>query len=538
MAYRIVDNKYLGMATIAVTSNSTLTIAGSSTSDIASNNEVVYGATINNINVNMQGNGYCQISRGSNTIFIADSSAQLDFKGNGSALTLDNDATLDFKLFGSGFVILNLTKISANQPITVGPTSGAYDLYNTYTSDSGFAIDFQDDFFIDDGFYGSAYIKDLTDPGNDYDSYPYGLLNYSSPSIKMTLGSDGFLRFGAHNLYLNSASPADQSITVRSGAEYTITITGSVSITASGANSGTWTAGSNTFATSTNTLTLGSTTGSGTVHVRRKTSDSTYLETTSAIKIALPYEWDTNGNLLGIRIEAAATNLFTVSKLGSWTAVNTTITADNATGPDGLTSAALIEATAGTTRRISRAVTLSDATAYTFTAILKAGTCSYMQLLGNADIQAYCNFDLSTGTVGSAGSKSSGQIKSLGNGWWAASVTFNNTTTKATSLFLHLVANNTVGYNGTLDVSGNIYAWEAQIEAGNTPTSIIITRGASITRAVDTIKISQASFPWNGGTGDYYIDGISETPTTSGTDLVLNTRSGETHVESIIWMPT
>lgn len=158
------------------------------------------------------------------------------------------------------------------------------------------ALDFADAYhYASTSQFGSAYILDTVTPANDYDSTPYGKLTYSGPVAagKMVMGPEGLLRHAAHNLYLNSASPANQSITVVSGATYAITITGSVSITWSGAYTGTTTAGTTTLTAASGTLTGGSTSGSGTVHVRRTPSDSAYLATTAA-KFALPYEWGTN----------------------------------------------------------------------------------------------------------------------------------------------------------------------------------------------------------------------------------------------------
>lgn len=73
----------------------------------------------------------------------------------------------------------------------------------------GLAIDFTDTFFQSTtGFYGSARIKDTTTPANNYDSSPTktasSLLTYTSPSVKMTMGPLGTMRFGAHNLLLQS----------------------------------------------------------------------------------------------------------------------------------------------------------------------------------------------------------------------------------------------------------------------------------------------------------------------------------------------
>ena len=69
--------------------------------------------------------------------------------------------------------------------------------------------------------------------------------------------SAGVVVWGPHNLALNSATPATQSITVVSGADYTVECTGSGSITLSGAGTGTVTEGNPVEVTaSTTSLTL------------------------------------------------------------------------------------------------------------------------------------------------------------------------------------------------------------------------------------------------------------------------------------------
>lgn len=162
--------------------------------------------------------------------------------------------------------------------------------------------------------------------GNGNMRGPSGLLALTG-TAKLTRQQDGVWRFQPHNIYVNSATPANQSITVVSGADYAVTITDSVSVTASGAATGTWTAGTTTFTAATATLTLGSTSGSGTVHVRRTPSDSRYVATGASPKYGFPFEWDTNGVNQGALIEIQATNLF----LNSTTGATQTITVSNAT---------------------------------------------------------------------------------------------------------------------------------------------------------------------------------------------------------------
>lgn len=75
--------------------------------------------------------------------------------------------------------------------------------------DEALVLDFLDNYFYSTtSFYGSAFIKDLGTPANDYNSSPTqtasSLLTYTAPSLKMTRKADGNLAFQAHNLFLQS----------------------------------------------------------------------------------------------------------------------------------------------------------------------------------------------------------------------------------------------------------------------------------------------------------------------------------------------
>jgi hypothetical protein len=327
------------------------------------------------------------------------------------------------------------------------------------------AIVFTDNFFLGaSGAYGSAYVKDTGTPANNYNSHPYGLLTYTSPSAKMTMGPTGTLRFGAHNLYLNSASPANQSITVTSGATYAIDITGSVSVTASGAATGTWTVGTTTFTAATGTLTLGSTSGSGTVCVRRTPSDSTYLATTASARYALPYEWDTSGVLQGILVEEARTNLaLQASDLtnASWTKTTMT-TALTATGPDGVAnSATTCTASAGNATAL-QAITSGSAARIT-SVWLKRRTGT-----GNVDLTQDNGTTWTTQTITSS--------------WARYSLT--SVTSANPTIGIRLVTN-----GDAVDVA--IF----QHELGAFITSSIPTTSATVTRAADNISVDTTKFP-------------------------------------------
>lgn len=389
--------------------------------------------------------------------------------------------------------------------------SGAMEMLDGETQ--GLALDFTDDHFFDDtGFYGSAAIKDTTTPANNYDGSPVkaasSLLTYSGPSAKLTRGPGGVasvLRYQAHNLYLNSASPANQSITVVSGATYAVTITGTVSVTASGAATGTWTAGTNTFTAATTTLTLGSTSGTGTVHVRRTPSDSTYLATAGSARYDLPYEWDTNGDLQGIRLELARTNLALNSENfthTSWNldinAGNVTRTANQAIAPDGTMTADKLVLN-NTKTAVSSYIGHAGAGAavpFASSVYMKKAEYDYgIITVGAFGSGYYAIFNLASGTVAanpSAGSTSA-SIESVGSGWYRCTVMSSNA---GSSEIIAISCSSANNLSSPGDGSSGIYIWGAQQENGSFPTSYIQTFGSTVTRAADSdLTLATSAYP-------------------------------------------
>jgi hypothetical protein len=196
-----------------------------------------------------------------------------------------------------------------------GAVSSAQTLVDTYSSDTqGMALMFS-------GAMPSMYIKDTTTPANDndtlftdFDAFN-SLLTFTSPSPKIVRQADGDWKYSAHNLYLNSASPANQAVTVVSGLSYRLAVTGTVSVTLSGASTGTITAAADhEFTAASGTLTFGSTSGSGTVHLHLAPAVETYLETGGSARYALPISYDASGVAEGLLVEPAATNLFLNSR--------------------------------------------------------------------------------------------------------------------------------------------------------------------------------------------------------------------------------
>jgi len=111
----VLINKKGLSAVIHLTANATINVTGNSTtSDIATGDEVVAGASITQVWYGCANGGHWEIKRGSNTAVVADSTGYMDFAGNG--VTLNKDATAatlvaNLNTTATGFVVIELTKI-------------------------------------------------------------------------------------------------------------------------------------------------------------------------------------------------------------------------------------------------------------------------------------------------------------------------------------------------------------------------------------------------------------------------------------------
>lgn len=187
----------------------------------------------------------------------------------------------------------------------------------------------------------------------------------------------------------------------------------------------------------------------------------------------------------------ASVNLLTYTQEfanADWTKTNATITANSTAAPDGTLTADTMtdDATSGQ-HRIQKSLSGAAAgTTYAFSVYAKAGTNSFVQLLGtggsgtNAWFTAIAN--LSTGAItqtgnGASGTLASSSITSVGNGWYrivaVGSITgavpvFRVAMVPAASGNSLAATDGTVSYVGT-DTS--IFIWGTQAEAASTATT-------------------------------------------------------------------
>ena len=222
------------------------------------------------------------------------------------------------------------------------------------------------------------------------------------------------------------------------------------------------------------------------------TTAQTYLPTTDRLNFPrLSYMY---GSCPSVLLEPQRTNLVFPSEDFSttWSAINTTVTTNQATAPDGNLTADRISITSngGYIRRFS--LTTANSSTYTASVYVKNDTISagntfnfyFNNNLGSpnsAECSATININSGTVTSSSGGlgiSNVSASIQSLINGWYRVNLTF---TLGA------LAGNNNceIGFTAST-ATRTFFAWGAQLEVGAYPTTYIPTTSATATRVADS----------------------------------------------------
>ena len=191
----------------------------------------------------------------------------------------------------------------------------------------------------------------------------------------------------------------------------------------------------------------------------------------------------------------------------SWTKADATVTANQIAAPDGTNTGYKVNENAATTPHFmyQTGFTFTLGEEYTQSVYAKAGTNNIVQLLGASaafGYQAWANFDLSDGTIGSKGTATAAAIQSVGEGWYRCSITITATATSGGSAgFIALVPTKTssrvFSYEG--NPSNHIYAWGAQVEEA--------TEASNYQKVVTDIDVTES------GVGEVYylkFDGVSD----------------------------
>lgn len=217
-------------------------------------------------------------------------------------------------------------------------------------------------------------------------------------------------------------------------------------------------------------------------------------------------EYDAAGNVKGLLIEEARTNLVTYSEdftNASWVKTGLTVTANSSTSPDGSMTADLLTSSGSGTNRARVSTAMSGAHSYSIFA--KAGTGSFIQILDGASGNYFANFDIGAGVVGGKGNLVTSSISDVGNGWYRCTMSTDGSVA-GLNFNIYIVNNASAPYGSSSTSPDTVYVYGAQLEAGSFPTSYIPTSGATATRAADIASISVDNFGYNQKAGTVVVE--------------------------------
>jgi len=198
----------------------------------------------------------------------------------------------------------------------------------------------------------------------------------------------------------------------------------------------------------------------------------------------------------GILVEEARTNVLLRSNEfdnASWTATNSTVTANAGSAPDGTTTADKIIATvASAQHRVDQTAVNSAGTAC-FSVFLKAAEYSFATIrIGSSGGIV----DLSDGSVSGVSVGYTMTATAFPNGWYRCALVGS----AALNDIVRINVQNATGFALSFagDGTSGILAWGAQLELGAFATSPIITTGSTGTRDGEVVSLGTAALPPEG----------------------------------------
>lgn len=234
-----------------------------------------------------------------------------------------------------------------------------------------------------------------------------------------------------------------------------------------------------------------------------RASTATYIDVSGVLQVAAvdAVRIDHALGTPALLIEPTRTNdLLRSAELDNayWSKVRATITANTVTAPDGtLTADTLTDDTATGTHQIYRNAYAGwvSGQVYGLSVFAKAGTLDEVALQLGASGPVFPTganwravFDLTAGTILSAGSNITAQIIALAGGWHHIGIIGTAQATAAESCNLAFLCSGGVpSYTGT--GAGTVHLWGGQLEVGGV-SSYIPTAAAAVTRAADVATMA------------------------------------------------
>jgi len=220
------------------------------------------------------------------------------------------------------------------------------------------------------------------------------------------------------------------------------------------------------------------------------------------------------GGCPNILLEPQRTNLFLRSEEfnTTWSQIQGSVTANATTSPSGSIDADRFTGNgASANHRLIQAVTLTSGSTYTVSCYVKKDTNDFFQyylLSGEFGANAWANFDVNNGVLGTTGSAAKATITGSGDGWYRCSITATAINSGSSGINFTLISSATSARAETNSLSTSLFLWGAQAEAGAYATSYIPTTSATVTRNIDVI--SRGNLYTNNGVtsagGTWFVD--------------------------------
>ena len=220
---------------------------------------------------------------------------------------------------------------------------------------------------------------------------------------------------------------------------------------------------------------------------------STYIPTTTAaVTVAPPRITDA-----GYLAEEARTNLLLRSQEfdnATWSKSNVTVTANQATAPDGTLTADLVVNTPSVSSFLAQtSPTMANSTTYTktvYVALAPGNTApTFVSTVNKGAGELATNFNLSTLAITGTDSATSSLV-AVANGFYRVTHVFTTAASGTPNWGVFYLGN----YGATASAA-NFYIWQADLQAGSFATSPIPTTSVAVTRAADVGYISGLTVP-------------------------------------------
>lgn len=201
-------------------------------------------------------------------------------------------------------------------------------------------------------------------------------------------------------------------------------------------------------------------------------------------------------------IEKQSTNLVKHSQEidnADWTKLNSTVTSNSTTAPDGTLTADTLVANSGSGNDRLYGVgstTVVNGNKYTHSVYAKKKDYDWVILYGLGTQVQW--FNINTGTLGNISGTGDAKIENIGNGWYRLSFTV--TASSSSGVFYHGPVNANGSLVCTSSGSQGTYVWGSQLEQSEYVTSYIPTGSATVTRVADVAHNNSLDMTANVGT--------------------------------------